>query len=285
MNNRILTNLFLLCALMVSMTSCAQIKASKNYVTKDIKAESFNKIELSCSATVSYTQSNDGSTKVQVYGSDNLVDLLDISVSKGSLTVRFKKNTRISFWKDGRLKVIASSPSLDAAILQGSGDINLESDINCDNFSMLLQGSGDIDAKSIKSANNVDVRLQGSGDIEVKGGIEAKNVMLNLQGSGDLKVVKVAANDVNAQLHGSGDLKVNGTTRTATLALHSSGDLDAKNLQAVNVTATINGSGDLSCHATGTLKAGVNGSGDLGYKGNPSRVELIGGRAKNIRKL
>lgn len=284
MNNRILTSLFLLCALMVSTSSCAQIKASKNYVTKDVKVGNFNKIESLCSTTVTYIQSTDGSTKVQVYGSDNLVDLLDISVSKGSLIVKLKKNARIS-WKDGRLKVIASSPSLEAALLQGSGDINLESDINCNNFSMLLQGSGDINAKNIKSANNVDVRLQGSGDIEVKGGIQAQNVALNLQGSGDLKVVNVTANDVKAQLHGSGDLKINGTTRTATLSLQASGDLDAKNLQAVDVTATLNGSGDLNCYATGTLKVGVNGSGDIGYKGNPSKVELIGGRTRNIRKL
>lgn len=325
MNSKILTSLFLLCTLTISLSSCAQIKASRNYVTKDIKVDNFNKIELLGSPTVVYTQSNDGKTKVQIYGSDNLVNLLDISVNNGTLCIKFKNNTRIS-WKDGRLKVIASSPSLEAAILKGSGNINLESDINCNDFSLLLQGSGDINAKGIKSANNINAILQGSGDIEIKGNVQTKNANFDLQGSGDLKVQNITAsaataklqgsgdlkvqginkaasvetslsgsgdlyftgitaNSVKAHLQGSGDLKINGSTRTANLALQNSGDLDAKNLQAVDVTATLNGSGDLNCYATGILKVGVNGSGEIGYKGNPTKVELINGRAKNIRKL
>ena len=326
MNNKILTSLFLVCcALTASLSSCAQIKASRNYVTKDINVDDFNKIELLGSPTVVYTQSTDGKTKVQIYGSDNLVNLVDINVNNGTLCVKFKKNTMIS-WKDGRLKVIASSPSLEAAVLKGSGDINLESDIDCNEFLFLLQGSGDINAKGIKSANNVNATLQGSGDIDIKGNIQAQNANFDLQGAGDLKVQNVTAsaatarmqgsgdlkvqgvnkiasveanlegsgdlyftgitaNVVNAHLQGSGDLKVNGITRAANLSLQNSGDLDAKNLQAVDVTATLNGSGDLNCYATGTLKVGVNGSGEIGYKGNPTKVELINGRYKNIRKL
>lgn len=305
MNSRILTSLFLVCAFMISASSCAQLKASKNYVTKDVHVGNFNKIELLNSADVTYTQSNDGQSRVQIYGSDNLVEFMDISVNNGNLIIKFKKNTRISSWKDARLKVIASSPSLEAVNLRGSGDLYLESNINCDNFSILLQGSGDIDAKGAIHAKNVSFDLQGSGDLKAMS-VTASSVRTHLQGSGDLKIhgpnkitsldanlsgsgdlylANVTANDVKAQLQGSGDLRISGTTRTATLALQASGDLDAKNLQAVNVTATLNGSGDLNCHVTGTLKAGVNGSGDIGYKGNPSRVELIGGRAKNIRKL
>lgn len=326
MNSKLLTGLFLVCALMASATSSAQIKASKNYVTKEVKVGNFNKIRSVGNTTVIYTQNESERAKVRIYGSDNLVDLLDISVVNETLVVKMKNGTRITSWKDGRLKVIASSPSLEAAGLQGSGDINIESDIKCNNFLLELQGSGDINAQRINCKNNMKADLRGSGDIEIKGGIEAINVALELYGSGDLKVynvtafsaiarlqgsgdlkvqgmnkvtsaeaymrgsgdldfVNLRANDVKVKLQGSGDLKISGVTRTADLALENSGDLDAKRLQAVNVTAVLSGSGDLTCYASGTLKAGVKGSGDIGYEGNPNKVELIGGRAKNIRKL
>lgn len=325
MNNKISASLFLACALMLTSTSCAQIKASKNYITKNVKVENFNKIELLGSPTIIYTQSTDGKTSVQIYGSDNLVDLLDINVKDNTLVVKFKKNTQIS-WTDGKLKVIASSPSLEAASLQGSGDIVLDNDISSSNFTLNLQGSGDINAKKVNCANNISVALLGSGDIDITGGIQAKNMNLKLQGSGDINVkditasatmaelqgsgdinvggnnniaainvslqgsgdfdfIGIAASTVKATLQGSGDMKLIGTSQNVDLEVNNSGNLDAKDLKANNVTASLNGSGNISCYAKNILKAGSNGNGDIHYKGNPAKVELPNGRAKNIKKL
>lgn len=88
-------NTILVVTLLIPMVSaCAQqrMKASKTYITKDVKVSEFNAIELLGSPDVVYTQSSDGQTTVQVYGSDNLVDLLDIQVKNKTLTVKFKPN-------------------------------------------------------------------------------------------------------------------------------------------------------------------------------------------------
>lgn len=60
------------------------VKASKNFVTKNIKVDNFTKLSLSGSPDVIYTQKT-GKPKVEVYTSDNIVDLLDINVDRKSV--------------------------------------------------------------------------------------------------------------------------------------------------------------------------------------------------------
>ena len=51
------------------------IKASKNYVTKNIKVDNFTGLNLAGSPDVTYTQKA-GKPTVEVYTSDNIVDLI-----------------------------------------------------------------------------------------------------------------------------------------------------------------------------------------------------------------
>jgi hypothetical protein len=53
-------------------------------------------------------------------------------------------------------------------------------------------------------------------------------------------------------------------------------------LKAANVTAGVRGSGDVTCYATDYLKASVGGSGSIGYKGNPARMDIP---KKRVHKL
>lgn len=69
------------------------VKASKNYVTKDIKVDNFTKLSVAGSPDVTYTQKS-GKPTVEVYTSDNIVDLLDIRVKDNTLYVGFKKNVK-----------------------------------------------------------------------------------------------------------------------------------------------------------------------------------------------
>jgi hypothetical protein len=40
------------------------------------------------------------------------------------------------------------------------------------------------------------------------------------------------------------------------------------------VNASSSGSGDITCHAKNSIKARKTGSGSIGYKGNPSTVDI-----------
>lgn len=104
-----LTTFIAIALLAFSTTACSQqhtyrsggfgsktVKASKNYVTKDIKVDNFTKLSVAGSPDVTYTQKS-GKPTVEVYTSDNIVDLLDIRVKDNTLYIGFKKNVSVSY--------------------------------------------------------------------------------------------------------------------------------------------------------------------------------------------
>lgn len=319
--------ILMLCTLLISTSACSQIKrmnASKNYITKEIKVTDFDGIKLLGSADIVYTQSKDSTTRVQIYGSDNVVDLLEVQVINRTLVVKMKNHINI-FGDTGELKVIASSPSINRAILEGSGDIILENDIHtadltiqlqgsgdikskglfCKTLSttlqgsgdiglgnttqaqeatFLMQGSGDIKAKNI-SASKASFTLQGSGDIKAEGTNNINDLTVKLDGSGDMGVRNIKGTKVNAQLQGSGDIELSGNTQFAILDVNNSGTINASNLCSQVVNASVNGSGNITCYPVNEVTANVNGSGDVQYKGTPGKVNLSKGKPGKLHQL
>ncbi|WP_294470524.1 head GIN domain-containing protein [uncultured Bacteroides sp.] len=253
-NLKITSMLVVLLFLSSTGINAQTVTPSKNHITKEINNVSdFSSIKVLGSPDVEYRQSNDSKTKVSVYGSDNLVDLLEISTVKGVLKINIKDGVRI-LSGERRLKVIASSPSLDKVHITGSSDVSLKGTIKGNDLKLKITGSGDIDAENLQYAT-ISTSVEGSGDVDLK---------------------NVKATVVKAEVSGSGDVDIKGKTQQATLTVNGSGDISADKLTATNVTATVAGSGDISCNASKQLNAKVSGSGDVEYKGNPSVVNKEG---------
>lgn len=225
------------------------VKASRNYVTKNIKVDNFTGLNLAGSPNVTYTQKA-GKPEVEVYTSDNIVDLLDINVVNNTLNIKFKK---------GVVNYIS---------VAGSGNVELANGLKTDHLKVSVAGSGDIDADNITCTGNLNVSVAGSGDIEGSN-ITCANLTASIAGSGDLKLDNVSAAGTEASVSGSGTAILTGTSQEADYRVAGSGDLFASGLQAKRVSASVSGSGDIKCHATDFLKARTSGSGNIGYKGNP----------------
>lgn len=235
--------------LLFAMTACAQVTGSKNYITKKVHIGAFDGIKLQGSPDVIYTQKS-GASSVEIYGSDNIIPLIETYVEGGSLIVKYKKNISIS--NSGKLEVRVTSPAINHLSVLGSGDIQLANGINVGNdVSVTVSGSGDINGDKIK----------------------CKSLSLSISGSGDIALTGIEAAQTEAHINGSGDINIAGRCTDATYSINGSGDIDGVNLKAKSVSARINGSGDIKCHATELLRGGVSGSGDVGYKGSP-RVEF-----------
>lgn len=232
-----------------------KVKGSKNYVTKEIRLEKFTKIQLTGSADVTYTQQA-GKQKVEVYTSDNIVDLVDIHVDGGTLCIGFKKNVNVSYDK---LEIRLCSEELDAIALTGSGDVLLKNGVETDELKLSITGSGDIDGSNIR-CDNLDIQVSGSGDVKLQEIVAAKTAV---------------------SIAGSGDITLKGRTDKAKYSIAGSGDIIAVGLVARQVSAAIAGSGDITCHATEQLKARTSGSGSIGYEGNPQ----VEGSDKGVRRL
>lgn len=255
-------NLFLfvvISAILAVNTSCnAQgITASEKYITKDVKVESFKKILVQSSPDVIYTQTDGGAPAIEIYTSDNIMPLLDVYVESNTLIIKFKKGTQIR--KSGKVEVRVSAPAMETMEVSGSGDIHIPKGITTSKIQFNVRGSGDINGKNINC--------------------EDLNVSVN--GSGDINLSNIKATTTNVKVSGSGDIKLSGTSVNANYSVSGSGDISASGLKADYVQANVSGSGDVTCHAVKTLKGGVRGSGDVGYKGNPE----VSFSKKGLRKL
>lgn len=254
-----------------------EVKASKNYVTKQIKISDFDQIAVSGSLDVTYTQQS-GKPKVEIYTSDNIVDLLDIYVKNGKLNLGFKKNVKVSY---NKLEIRVTSEDLNAVNVAGSGDFKFTNGLKTDQLKMNVAGSGDITASNIQCSQGFTANVAGSGDIECKQ-LKAADMDISVAGSGDLKIENALVTSVNASVAGSGTVKISGNADKANYSVAGSGDLYANDFKVQNISASVAGSGDIKCHAVEHLKARVSGSGTIGYKGNP---ELDYPEKKKVYKL
>ena len=254
-----------------------EVKASKNYVTKQIKISDFNQIAVSGSLDVTYTQQS-GKPKVEIYTSDNIVDLLDIYVKNGKLNLGFKKNVKVSY---NKLEIRVTSEDLNAVNVAGSGDFKFTNGLKTDQLKMNVAGSGDITASNIQCSQGFTANVAGSGDIECKQ-LKAADMDISVAGSGDLKIENALVTSVNASVAGSGTVKISGSADKANYSVAGSGGLYANDFKVQNISASVAGSGDIKCHAVEHLKARVSGSGTIGYKGDP---ELDYPEKKKVYKL
>jgi len=251
---------YILLAILILSTTTAsaqkQITGSKTYITKDVSVGSFNHISVLGSPDLIYTQTNGGSPKIEIYGSDNLVPLIEVDVENNTLVVKYKKNTS---FRNGKIEVRVSAPAVESMKIQGSGDINIPNGFSAQSLRLSVSGSGDIDGMNIA----------------------CDNLVLSVSGSGDIDLKNVKATNIEATVSGSGDIDLSGTSVNAKYKVSGAGDVSAVNLKTENVEANVSGSGDITCYAEKILKGKVSGSGDVGYKGNPE----ISFSKKGLKKL
>lgn len=272
-----LASLIAIALLTISTSACSQkhienssttfgsktIKASKNYVTKDIKVANFTKLNVTGSPDVTFTQKS-GKPQVEVYTSDNIIDLLDIYVKDKTLHIGFKKNVKVSY---NKLNIRVSAEKLNGISVAGSGDIELVNGLKTDDLKISVAGSGDISGNNIV-CQDLSISVAGSGDIN-NSKITCTNLKVSVAGSGDMKLSDVTATSTSASVAGSGTVVLSGITQEASYSVAGSGDLFASDLEAKRVSASVTGSGDIKCNAVDFLKVRTTGSGSVGYKGNP----------------
>lgn len=232
-------------------TSCSlkdRVTGSKNYITKEVKPDPFNAIKLMGSADIIYQQ--DSRNHIEIYGSDNIVALLETEVNGGTLVIKFKKNVYIQ--NRGQLEVRVFSPELNKLSIHGSGDVKF--------------------ANGIQTQNDIELTINGSGDMEGSN-FSCRKMAISINGSGDINLQQIQNKQCSASISGSGDIELNGKTVEAKYSIAGSGDISASELQATNVEASTAGSGAISCYASEKLVARISGSGDISYKGNPQEID------------
>ncbi|MBE6288417.1 MAG: DUF2807 domain-containing protein [Mediterranea massiliensis] len=240
------------------------IKASTNYVTKKMMVDEFKQISVAGAFDVSYKQSI-GKPVVEIYTSDNIVELLDIHVTGSTLYIQFKKNIKASY---NKLEIRVSSEHLNNISVAGSGDVEILNKLKTSHLNLSVAGSGEIIGKEIASEGDIKCNISGSGEIELKE-VSCQSLTTSVAGSGDLEIENIDTQHTKVSISGSGEINLQGKTENVNYKIAGSGEIYASRLQAEEVNASIAGSGEIECHANKSLNASIAGSGEIGYKGNP----------------
>lgn len=245
-----------------------KVKASNVYVTKQIKIDDFDRLEVAGSMDVVYKQVK-GKPTLEIYTADNIVDLVKTEVVNGTLKIGFKKGYSISY---NKLIIRVSSEDINAISLAGSGSIDLANGVKTNKMNISLAGSGDVMGKNIFCQEDLRIALSGSGDVTMQQ-LACNQFDVSLAGSGDVLMKDVNVHTAKVSLAGSGCVEIYGKTDKSHFELAGSGEILAAGFEAKEVNVSIAGSGDVECHATDHLKVSISGSGEVGYKGNP-QLEL-----------
>lgn len=232
------------------------VTPSRNYISVAVsEIAPFTVISVTDDIDVEFRQGPAASASI--YGSDNLVELVDVSVLNGVLTVQYQQPVRVR--GERRLKVMLSGPELTRVNVQNDGEVEIEGALNAQNLELHAMGLGEISADYV----------------------QADSVTLHATGRADIDLSNVQAQTLEAKAEGRGEIEASGTVSSAVLQNFGSGDIDAEHLRADMVSATVHGSGDISCYAAKSLDAHAMGSGKIKYKGYPAALTKTG-KAKKI---
>lgn len=271
------------CAISVSSDSKDAIVPSKNYITQKIKVDNFEGISTSSSIDVKYTQTT-GSTDVEVYAPDNLMEYVKLEVEGGMLKIFFYseetgKSINIKGKHDTEVRIAA--PAVHALQASSSGDILLMNGLQCEEeVSLSASSSGDIKGGNIL-CKALETDASSSGDIELDS-VQCTSLVTEASSAGDISINDVKAETVNVQASSSGDVSLAGVCRSAKFESSSAGDIEADGLKAEHVIAKASSTGDITCHATESLEVSISSAGNVSYKGNPKQIKS---HHKGLKKM
>ena len=165
------------------------------------------------------------------------------------------------------------------------------------NFNQLIvNGSLDVDATvgaktsvivsgDSNIVNLVQTNAQGGAlTIETQGDYSTNNPLtvtivtpsldnVSLNGSGNITAHSLNAGQQSLNLNGSGNIEADGTATTLSADLEGSGNINAQNVKAPQADVELNGSGNVTVNATKSIKANLDGSGNITYYGNPASTD------------
>lgn len=267
-----------LITLALAITATMTLSAA-NLQRITLKAKSFSSIALNCAADIKLCQKPDSAGMIVYHIAPEIKDKIHFIVKNGTLECSTDRGVKLTKENISRITIFANSPVKSVAV-NGSGDIKVCKKVTLSsNLSASVNGSGDINLPSM-NINELNLNVNGSGDIN-GANITVNSLQASVNGSGDLELKQVTANSVNASVNGSGDLTISGTTSSANYALNGSGDISCSPLKAKIVNANCSGSGDITCHASESITAKTELSGENTCHSNPSKKNLSG-RTKNI---
>lgn len=173
-----------------------------------------------------------------------------------------------------------------ALTFQITGDENfmesIQSEVKGNTLEIKQEGkcSGDKINLVIHSRDFEEINLAGNIDLKTQGNLKLKDVELNFAGLINADV-DLNAHDVETNAAGKSTIKIKGQASEHKVNMNGNGTLEAFDFIVAKYDVTTAGSTECKINVLNELSAKSSGSGDIEYKGNPSKINQdISGNGK-----
>lgn len=238
MKNKLFVTITALSLLSISLTSCEKkIHGEGPVVTQTRTTGNFTKVFLNLSALLYVTQ--EPGYKITIEAQQNILDIIQTSVSDGELRIKFDNGKNIS--AHDKIIIRISAPLYEKLSISGSGDISGANPFQSTRLGLVVSGSGSIMLPGVTVSGDVDAFISGSGNIQLTTG-SANAGTFSISGSGNMEMLGVTFKTLDAQISGSGNVKA---AVTQELEAHISGSGSVWYKGSPTINAHVSGSGSV----------------------------------------
>lgn len=158
------------------------------------------------------------SESVRLEGDDAAIRQIETVVERGTLKIRFKRQSQRMNW--GKVTAYVSARQLDELTQSGSGSISVLDPIVGKELNMSLSGSGKITFES--AADVVNASISGSGSVSADG--RAGQCNASISGSGRFDGADLKTQVANLRVSGSGNMSIH-VDRQLDVSISGSGNI------------------------------------------------------------
>ena len=262
-------SILMLCALVLVQ---AQTKETRNVGT-------FTKIAFRVPGKLYLRQGSP--QKVEIEGKKNILEEIETDV-EGSRLVIENEDDNWNWGNDDQVKVYITVKDIEGLSVGGSGDLIGETKIKTGDIVLNVSGSGSMKV-DVEASGHMESDVSGSGNIELTA--KCKEFDSDVSGSGKVMMSLMASSDAEFGVSGSGKIEASGSASRVRASISGSGKVLAGNLETNSCQVQITGSGDVEINVKNELDANITGSGNVRYKGNPSKVNSHSAGSGHVRKM
>lgn len=190
----------------IIMTSCKMsafkngIKGNGKVVSKEVKIEDYNSINLGGKFDLVYEQKVNEEAYLRFEIDENLQEYASATVKDGKLTIKSTQEINPKHYK-----VYTNSTALSELSTSGMNNVELRDSINSENLDIYGSGMGDIQAMNL-NCTNLNVHTSGMVDITLGG--ETVNTTMSVSGKGSINAYNLKSQNANCSVSGIGSIKL-----------------------------------------------------------------------------
>lgn len=220
--------------------------------------------------------------KVEIEGDPAILEKIETRTEGSRLIIETARKWFDWDWNDEEVTVYITVKDIESIGVSGSGDLIAQTKITAENLDLKVSGSGSLKAE-VEARGVLEAGVSGSGNMAVMG--KCKTFDSNVSGSGRIMADGMTADNYKISISGSGKIQAKGSAKVVRANVSGSGKVLAAEVETERCEVRISGSGDVEINVKEELDAHISGSGTVGYKGNPKKVNSNSSGSGHVKKL